>query len=229
MSMIVTRDLTKSYQRGSEAVHALRGISLTVDAGEFVSLVGPSGSGKTALLTILGCLESPTSGSFSLDGIPLSGLGDRERVGVRRNLIGFVFQQFFLIPTLTVRENIELPLMFAKKPVDDEKTRSILAMVGLESRGDHLPHQISGGEMQRAAIGRALVNNPRIILADEPTGQLDSEHADRVYQVFRQLSDQGMALLVVTHNQELAEKADRIIRIKDGLILPDIPAGPCGT
>ena len=222
MSMIVTRDLTKSYQRGSEAVHALRGISLTVDAGEFVSLVGPSGSGKTALLTILGCLESPTSGSFSLDGIPLSGLGDRERVGVRRNLIGFVFQQFFLIPTLTVRENIELPLMFAKKPVDDEKTRSILAMVGLESRGDHLPHQISGGEMQRAAIGRALVNNPRIILADEPTGNLDSENAERVYHIFRELADQKITLLVVTHNHELAGRADRIIRIKDGLIIPEV-------
>jgi ABC-type lipoprotein export system ATPase subunit len=222
MSMIVTRDLTKSYQRGSEAVHALRGISLTVDAGEFVSLVGPSGSGKTALLTILGCLESPTSGSFSLDGIPLSGLGDRERVGVRRNLIGFVFQQFFLIPTLTVRENIELPLMFAKKPVDDEKTRSILAMVGLESRGDHLPHQISGGEMQRAAIGRALIHDPRIILADEPTGNLDSENAERVYHIFRELADQKITLLVVTHNHELAGRADRIIRIKDGLIIPEV-------
>ena len=222
MSMIVTREIAKSYRRGSEIVHALRGVSFEVEAGEFVSLVGPSGSGKTALLTILGCLESPSGGTFSLDGIPMSGLVERERVGMRRNLIGFVFQHFYLIPTLTVRENIELPLMFARKPVDAGKTREVLAMVGLESRGDHLPHQISGGEMQRAAIGRALIHDPRIILADEPTGNLDSENAEKVYHIFRELALQGMTLLVVTHNHELAGRADRIITIKDGLILPEV-------
>lgn len=219
MSIIEAKRLTKVYRRGSEDVHALRGIDFSVEPGEFVAIVGPSGSGKTALLNILGCLDTPTSGSVRLDGTDLGGVKERDLVKIRRERIGFIFQQFFLIPTLTVRENIEVPLLFSGKEKSEEKIDRILDQVGLADRSDHLPHQISGGQMQRVAIGRALVNDPAVLFADEPTGNLDSATAGRIYDLFDDLSRGGLTLIAVTHNPELAARADRAIEIRDGLIV----------
>lgn len=218
MSLIEIRGITKVYHRGREEVHALRDVNLTIEPGEFVSIVGPSGSGKTALLNILGCLDTPSSGTVSIDGMLVTGKKEGELVRIRRDQIGFVFQQFFLIPTLTVRENIGLPLLFANKPVDANRIGQIIDRVGLSHRSDHLPGQLSGGEMQRVAIGRALINNPRIVFADEPTGNLDSATAEGIFSLFEELHEEGLTLVVVTHNTELAKRAGRTITIRDGRV-----------
>ena len=218
MSMIEARDLTKIYRRGREEIFALKDVDFAVNSGEFVSIVGPSGSGKTALLNILGCLDTPTGGSLRLDGMETSGLKERDLVKIRRKNVGFVFQQFYLIPTLTARENVELPLLFCGKNVSESRIDEVLRIVGLESRGDHLPGQLSGGEMQRVAIGRALINDPKIILADEPTGNLDSATSDMIYRLFRDLNDQGLTMIIVTHNMDLAGQAQKMYTLRDGRI-----------
>ena len=218
MSMIKATGISKTYRRGREDVCALRDVDLEIAAGEFVSIVGPSGAGKTALMNILGCLDIPTSGSLAIDGVMVTGKKEAELVKIRREHIGFVFQQFFLIPTLTVEENIGLPLIFAGKPYDNAKIAQILSRVGLAHRAGHLPSELSGGEMQRVAIGRALVNDPRILLADEPTGNLDSATADGIYAIFEELHRQGITVIVVTHNTELAKRAGRVITIRDGCV-----------
>lgn len=219
MSIIEGKDLIKTYRRGSEEIHALKGVDFNAEAGEFISIIGPSGSGKTALLNVLGCLDTPTTGSLRLNGTEIRGLKEKDLVKVRRDNIGFVFQQFFLMPTLTARENIELPLLFARKSVDKRRVDEVLEMVGLADRGDHLPGQMSGGEMQRVAVGRALINDPRIIMADEPTGNLDSATSEKIYDLFSDLNSQGLTLIVVTHNMDLAEKAKRVFTLKDGQIV----------
>jgi ABC-type lipoprotein export system ATPase subunit len=211
--------LTKTYRRGREEIHALKEVDFRVEEGEFVSIIGPSGSGKTALLNILGCLDTPTVGRVWLNGIETSNLRERELVRIRRDNIGFVFQQFYLIPTLSARENIELPLLFSRKEEEKERIEEILEMVGLGDRGDHLPGQLSGGEMQRVAVGRALINDPKILLADEPTGNLDSGTSNRIFDLFRDLNRQGLTLVIVTHNTDLATEAQKMYTLRDGQIV----------
>jgi putative ABC transport system ATP-binding protein len=217
--IIEARNLTKVYRRGREEIHALKNVDFHVDKGEIVSIIGPSGSGKTALLNVLGCLDTPSSGSLLLNGIETNGKKERDLVKLRRDNIGFVFQQFYLIPTLTARENIELPLLFSRKNGNKSRIDKVLQMVGLSDRGDHLPGQLSGGEMQRVAIGRALINDPKIILADEPTGNLDSATSKMIFQLFQELNRQGLTLIIVTHNIELARQAQKIYTLRDGQIV----------
>lgn len=219
MSVLEAKDLTKVYRRGSEEIYALRHVDFRVNAGEFVSIIGPSGSGKTALLNVLGCLDTPTSGSLLLNGTETSGMGENELVKLRRDNIGFVFQQFYLMPTLTARENIELPLLFSRKDVNKGRIDDVLEMVGLADRGDHLPGQLSGGEMQRVAIGRALINGPKIILADEPTGNLDSATSKMIFGLFSELNRKGLTLIIVTHNLDLARQAQKMYTLRDGQIV----------
>jgi putative ABC transport system ATP-binding protein len=217
--VISAKGLTKIYHRGSEEIRALKDVSFAIKKGEFVAIVGPSGSGKTTLLNLLGCLDTPTRGSLRLNGVEVNGLKEKDLVKLRRENIGFVFQQFFLLPTLTVRENIELPLLFSRKNSYRSKVDEIIEVVGLESRAKHLPSQLSGGEMQRVAIARALVNEPKIILADEPTGNLDSATALRIFQLFQNLNSQGLTLIIVTHNLEVAKIAHKVIQLRDGEIV----------
>lgn len=214
--ILSVKGLIKVYKRGSESVHALNNIDLSVKQGEFVSIVGPSGSGKSTLLYLLGLLDSPSGGEINIAGISTDGLGEKELVKLRRENIGFVFQQFLLLPTLTVRENIALPLMFNKKRSEEKKISGLIEFLGISHRTDHLPHQLSGGEMQRVSIGRALINNPRILMADEPTGNLDSTTADRIFQLLKKLNSTGIALVIVTHDLEMAAMADRVIKMRDG-------------
>lgn len=216
---IVAKDLTKIYRRGSEDIYALKKASFAITEGEFAVIVGPSGSGKTTLLNLLGCLDTPTRGSLRLNGIEVSGRKEKELVRLRRENIGFVFQQFLLLPTLTVRENIALPLLFRKKNDGTGKVDEVIRLIGLDARAEHLPNQLSGGEMQRVAIGRALITNPRIILADEPTGNLDSVTARTIFDLFQGLNGQGLTVLVVTHNVELAKSTHKIIFMADGQIV----------
>ncbi len=215
--LILCEKMSKYYRRGSEVVRALHEVDLRVDEGEFLAVIGPSGSGKTTLLNLIGCLDTPSSGSYIFDGKQTAGLTERALGHIRRRGIGFVFQQFFLLPTLTVRENVELPLMFGRAR-DRSRVEEVLDMVGIGHRKRHLPRELSGGEMQRVAIARALVNNPRLLLADEPTGNLDSANADMVMALFRQLNERGITLIMVTHNMELARQATRTITIRDGKI-----------
>lgn len=222
--VIRTQDVTKVYRLGEVAVHALRGVSITVEHGSFVAIMGESGSGKSTLMNILGCLDRPTSGRYWLDGTPVETLDRNQLAEIRNKKIGFVFQTFNLLPRMTAIENVQLPLLYTEQDVGDpdQLARSVLAMVGLESRGDSLPTQLSGGQQQRLAIARALINQPRILLADEPTGQLDSRTGAEIMNIIQDLNqNQGITVLVVTHSEEVAHFAHRIVTFKDGKIIGD--------
>ena len=214
--IVQAQGLSKVYRRGSESVRALWRADLSVTRGQFIAVVGASGSGKTTLLNLLGCLDRPSSGSYRLNGREVAGLPERELVGIRRREVGFVFQQFHLIPTLTVRENVQLPRMFGAQAAD--RTDELIDRVGLAHRRRHLPRQLSGGEMQRVAIARALVNHPALLLADEPTGNLDTTTGRQVVEMMRALSASGLAVVLVTHNPAIARQAYQILILTDGLI-----------
>lgn len=216
--MIELKNIEKIYIRGAEHVRALRGIDLSIGQGEFVSITGQSGSGKTTLLHILGCLDKPTKGTMSLNGITINGMPESELVKIRRQKIGFVFQQFYLIPGLSVLENVTLPLLFGRTKKATDETKSLLKLVGLQDKIDRKPSELSGGEMQRVAIARALINNPEVILADEPTGNLDTENSENIFELLKSLNSRGITIIMVTHNTDLADRADRIIQLKDGKI-----------
>jgi len=225
--VISIRNLTKTYKMEEIEVHALNSISLDINAGEFVSMIGPSGSGKSTLMHILGCLDQPTSGQYFLDGKDVSHLSDDEISGVRNRQIGFVFQGFNLLTRTSALENVELPLLYnhgAKVSATERKDRAMaaLASVGLENRWSHHTNQLSGGQQQRVAIARALLNNPAILLADEPTGNLDSRTSVEVMDIFQKLKEErGITIVLITHEMEVAEYGSRIITFKDGLILSD--------
>ncbi len=217
------KELTKIYHRGAEEIKAVNNISLQIHRGEFVSIIGPSGSGKTTLVNLLGCLDNPTSGELLLGGREIFGKGkrlsERDLTKIRRETFGYIFQNFYLIPTLSVKENVILPLTFYRKPNTEPEADKLLSLLGIEHRKDHLPGQISGGEMQRVAIARAMVNKPEILLADEPTGNLDTKRSVEIVEVLRTLNrNEGLTIIMVTHNQELARYADRIFEMKDGQI-----------
>jgi putative ABC transport system ATP-binding protein len=216
-------NLTKIYRRGIEEVVAVNEVSFQINKGEFVSIIGPSGSGKTTLVNLLGCLDNPSSGELRLGDRSIFGkakrLSERELTQIRREAFGYIFQNFYLIPTLSVLENVVLPLTFYRKPGADDEALKLLKILGIDNRKDHLPGQISGGEMQRVAIARAMVNKPEILLADEPTGNLDTKRSVEIVQVLRELNKTvGLTIVMVTHNQELARCADRIFEMKDGHI-----------
>lgn len=216
--MIELKNIVKTYRRGSETVYALKGINLTVKKGEFMAVTGPSGSGKTTLLHIIGCLDEPTSGTYKIDSIEVKNLPESELVKIRREKIGFIFQQFYLIPGLTVFENITLPLIFGRKSKNKEDILSLIEYVGLKDRIYHTPKELSGGEMQRVAIARALINDPEILLADEPTGNLDSKNSEKIYELLHSLHKKGISVIMITHNPDLAKRAERIIILKDGVL-----------
>ena len=222
---LVARELVRTYRRGSEEIRAVDGVSLAIRRGEFVAVTGPSGSGKTTLVNLLGCLENPSGGELELVGRPIFGGGrtltERELTRIRRRLFGYIFQSFYLIPSLTVRENVQLPLVFYRKTGVADETEKLLALVGLEKRAEHLPGQISGGEMQRVAIARALVNAPEILLADEPTGNLDTRRAREIGAILQELNEaRGLTILLVTHNPGMAALAHRVVEMRDGRIVP---------
>ena len=208
-------NLSKAYKRGQEEVRALEGVTFEVLRGEFTAVVGPSGAGKSTLLNLLGCMDAPSAGTLSLLGRPVQGLSESERTCLRRDQIGFVFQHFGLLPTLTVLENVLLPAFFAGQSAE-QRGQELLAMVGLEQRRHHRPHQLSGGEMQRAAIARALINRPALLLADEPTGNLDSATGETIIALFEKLNRAGLTILVVSHNPALAMAATRQLELVDG-------------
>jgi len=215
-------NLTKVYRRGSEEIAAVRDVSLTIKKGEFVSFIGPSGSGKTTLVHLLGCLDNPTSGELTLGGRPVfsgngSPLTENSLTVIRRELFGYIFQNFYLIPTLTVIENVMLPLTFYRKQGAGNDVMGLLKLLGIDHRKDHLPGRISGGEMQRVAIARSLVNSPEILLADEPTGNLDSKRSAEIVGILKDLSrNAGLTVIMVSHNLELAAQADRQFEMRDG-------------
>jgi putative ABC transport system ATP-binding protein len=217
--------LTKVYRRGAETVRALDAVSFELAAGEFAAVVGPSGAGKTTLLHMLGCMDRPTSGRLLLEGCPVEGMSEAALTRTRQERIGFVFQHFGLVPTLTVAENVGLPNTFAARPLPRaaarERVTALLERVGLLRRRDHRPHQLSGGEMQRVAIARALMNAPHLLLADEPTGNLDSGTAAQIVALLRDLHREGLTVVVVTHNEALADVAERRLVMADGRLSED--------
>lgn len=219
--MIELKNIKKYYKRGVETVKALRGIDLMISQGEFVAIVGPSGSGKTTMLHILGCLDKPTQGTMIMDGEEVENLPESELVKIRRQKIGFVFQQFYLIPGLSVFDNVTLPLLFARKKKERKKIMLLLERVGLQDKVDHNLNQLSGGEMQRVAVARAMANDPEVIFADEPTGNLDTENGKKIFDLLKSLQNSGITVVMVTHNPDLAGRADRIITLKDGMIQGD--------
>jgi putative ABC transport system ATP-binding protein len=223
--MIEVRNITKVYRTGDIETKVLKGISFSIKEGEFVAIIGPSGSGKSTLMHILGCLDAPTSGQYFFGGKDVSQLSDDELADIRKEKIGFVFQVFNLLPRTTVLRNVVLPLVYANVPRDKRKeiARKCLLSAGLEEKSfNHLSNQLSGGEMQRVAIARALVNNPAIIFADEPTGNLDSKTGEVVLETFQNLNRQGRTIILITHEKYIAEHAKRVISIKDGKIVEDV-------
>jgi len=222
-AIIEARDLTKVYQRGSTEVRAVDGIGLSVQPGEFMAIMGRSGSGKTTLLDLLGCLLRPTSGQLAIDGRSVVGASDGQLAAIRRERIGFVFQEFNLIPTLTAIENVLLPLRYGPRRRDGRaRARELLGLVGLAERESHRPTELSGGEQQRVAIARAMVNDPAVILADEPTGELDSATSDRLIDTLRALNrERAVTIVVVTHDPGVAGRTDRVVRLSDGRVVAD--------
>ncbi len=220
-SVVELVDIEKAYKTGESEVSVLKGINLTIDEGEFIALMGPSGSGKSTLMNIVGCLDRPTKGKFMLLGKEVSKLPDDELAKVRREELGFIFQTFNLIGRISVLKNVEVPMVLSEIPRERRRARALelLRSVGLEHRVDFGPQNISGGERQRVAIARALANDPKIIIADEPTGNLDLKSSDEVMNIMKKLHDEGRTIIMVTHNPEITENCDRVIRLRDGLIL----------
>lgn len=217
--LVSAQGLTKVYNRGTEEVRALDGVTFDLQRGEFTAVVGVSGAGKTTLLHLLGCMDTPTSGELLIDGQSTRGLSDSALTRMRREQVGFVFQHFGLLPTLTVMENLTLPTLFSKKEAK-AYANELLEQVGLTHRRNHLPNQLSGGEMQRVAIARALINRPQVLLADEPTGNLDSANGEAILQLFHQLHRDGLTIIVVTHNPILANATQRQLVLHDGRLVP---------
>jgi putative ABC transport system ATP-binding protein len=217
--LILLKDVEKSYKLPGSTVKVLHGVNLTVRKSEFVAVMGPSGSGKSTLLHIIGCLDRPTAGKYLLEGLDVNLKTDEELAWIRNNKIGFVFQNFNLLPRIPVWKNVELPLIYSgmSAPERKERSYSILKRVGLEHRANHNPSEISGGEQQRAAIARALINNPIIILADEPTGNLDSTTGTSILELFRELNEEGATIVLVTHEKTVSDYAERIVMIRDGI------------
>jgi putative ABC transport system ATP-binding protein len=219
-SIIQTRDLKKTYGANGTAVHALRGIDLDIARGEFVALIGPSGSGKSTLMSILGCLDRPTGGSFALDGQQVEGLSGAELAAIRNEKVGFVFQQYNLLPKSTIVRNVELPMLYGGVPRRERRRRALelLERVGIPEKANVLPNALSGGQRQRVAIARALANQPALLLADEPTGALDSKTGQEVLALFRDLHEQGNTVLLVTHDPSIAAMAERRVELRDGMV-----------
>ena len=226
--VIELENLTRVYQMGESEVRALDGITLQVSPGEFLAVMGPSGSGKSTFMNIVGCLDRPTSGRYVLEGVDVSGLDRDQRASIRNDKIGFVFQSFNLLSRTNALENVELPLLYSRKSkITEEEARnkalSCLERVGLKDRWDHTSAQLSGGQQQRVAIARSLVNDPAILLADEPTGNLDSKTSVEVMAIFQELNDEGKTVVLITHEQDISEHARRIVTFRDGKVLSDVP------
>lgn len=230
MSLVELRNVSKIYRLGDEEIRALDDISLDIEEGEFISIIGPSGSGKSTLMHILGCLDSPSHGTIQLDGIMIHNASTRQLAALRNRKIGFVFQFFNLLPKLSVVQNVELPMIYSGIGGKERRERAMAALdsVGMANRAKHRPSQLSGGQQQRAAIARALVNNPRIVFADEPTGNLDSHTGDAILKLFRQLSQEGRTIVLVTHDPEIAAVTPRRIEIRDGKIAVKIDLALAG-
>ncbi len=225
--MIEVEKICKTYDLGSQPVHALRDASFKLAQGEFVAIMGPSGSGKSTLMNLLGCLDLPTSGTYRLENIDVQTLSPNQLADVRNRRIGFVFQNFNLLPRASALENIELPLLYGRISNPGKVAREALSKVGLEARARHKPNELSGGERQRIAIARAIVNNPALILADEPTGNLDSRTGEEIMEIFKKLNQDGVTVVVVTHEHHVAQYSNRVLQMKDGAIVSDSGVSSC--
>ena len=232
-ALIEARDLVKTYTMGEQTVHALRGVSLDIAEGDFVAIMGASGSGKSTLMNILGCLDLPSTGEYRLAGEEVEAMAQDQLASIRNRRIGFVFQQFNLLPRTSALENVELPMVYAGVKAAERRARSLAALqrVGLGERGDHTPSELSGGQQQRVAIARALVNNPQLILADEPTGALDTKTSEDIMRLLTELNAQGMTVVIVTHESDIANWARRKLVFRDGEIVEDVrqPGGPAAS